>query len=314
MGNEPKLNIQLDIKTLECIDNLKALELLNIAPLTKEHTHKYTFQVMLFCYTNSISFDSYMKWYMKKNNSEEKKNNKFIQWQTLHQYKGVEMRNFKNLLSYYYPELKTGFGAIKFNQLINTTAFNNVKYIDRIEPINFIESSKYKFTTFFMGMGCGKTEQMLMFLKTQPTKRFLFIIPNISLGIGVYKRIQEFGIKVEHYDEDYRTKNKKYKNKHEMSTADNLIICINSLHYLKQNRYDYIIIDEIETVNNKWFQNKTLTTTDDVKLLSCESWDIYKQLLKKAERVFLLDAFITNTTLKFIDGIEPNNYIIFKFP
>jgi hypothetical protein len=110
----------------------------------------------------------------------------------------------------------------------------------------------------------------------------------------------------------HSSKNKKFKNKHEMRTADNLICCINSLHYLKDNKFDYIIIDEIETVNNKWFDNETLSTTDETRERSLEAWKIYINLLKQAERVFLLDAFLTNTTLKFIESIEPNNYIIFK--
>ena len=312
MGKQPKIKVKMDIPTLQNIENLKALELLKLAPLNKKFEHEYTFFVMLFCFNNDVSFDSFLEWYQQKNNSSEKAHNKKQQWQTLGAFKPITEKAFKNMLSCYYPEFKTIYGTIKFNNLIDTRAYTNIKIIDKISPINFIESSKYKFTTFFMGMGCGKTEQMLMFLKTQPTKKFLFIIPNISLGIGIYKRIKEFNIQIEHYDEDYKAKSKKFKNKHEMRTADNLICCINSLHYLKDNTFDYIIIDEIETVNNKWFDNETLSTTGETRARSVEAWNIYINLLKKAERVFLLDAFITNTTLKFIESIEPNNYIIFK--
>ena len=230
------------------------------------------------------------------------------------QFKPITEKAFKNMLSFYYPEFRTIYGTIKFNNLIDTRAYTNIKIIDRIEPINFIESSRYKFSVFFMGMGNGKTEQMLMYLKTQPTKKFLFIIPNVSLGVGVYKRIKEYGIQIEHYDEDYRAKSKTHKSKYQMKEADNLICCINSLHYLQNNKYDYVIIDEIETVNNKWFDNDTLNKRGkgDTILNSRTAWETYLRLLKDASRVFLLDAFITNTTLKFIESIEPNNYIIFK--
>jgi hypothetical protein len=312
MGKEPKLKIKLDIPTLINIENLEALELLKLSPLTKKHTHHYTFFNMLFCFNNNVSFNSFLEWYKQKNNSPEKARDKANQWLKMGQFTPITIKAFRNMLSFYYPEFKTIYGTIKFNNLINTRAYTNIKTIDKITPNNFIESSNYKFTTFFMGMGCGKTEQMLMFLKTQPTKKFLFIIPNISLGIGIYRRIKQFDIQIEHYDEDYKAKNKKFKNKHEMKHADNLICCINSLHYLKDNKFDYVIIDEIETVNNKWFDNDTLSTTCETLERSIDAWNIYIRLLKDAERVFLLDAFITNTTLKFIESIEPNNYIIFK--
>ena len=203
MAKEPRIKIIMDIPTLQNIENLQALELLKLAPLHKKHTHNYTFFVMLFCYNNDVSLNNYLEWYKQKNNTSEKAHSKGQQWQKMNQFKPINIKAFKNMLSFYYPEFKTIYGTIKFNNLVDIRAYTNIKIIDKISPINFTESSNFKFTTFFMGMGCGKTEQMLMFLKTQPTKKFLFIIPNISLGMGVYKRIKQFNIQIEHYDEDY---------------------------------------------------------------------------------------------------------------
>ena len=69
-----------------------------------------------------------------------------------------------------------------------------------------------------------------------------------------------------------------------MNESNNLIICINSHHYFKTKTYDYIICDEIETTLNKWFDNKTLT---DNYIDSMQSWDLFVNLFKKAQKNIL---------------------------
>jgi hypothetical protein len=69
-----------------------------------------------------------------------------------------------------------------------------------------------------------------------------------------------FSSSVKHYNRDFRTskcKNNKPE-KSEMYKVDKLLICLNSLHYLKGKDYDCIVIDEIETFLNQWFNNDTV--------------------------------------------------------
>ena len=66
----------------------------------------------------------------------------------MNQFKPINIKAFKNMLSFYYPEFKTIYGTIKFNNLVDIRAYTNIKIIDKISPINFTESSNFKFTTF----------------------------------------------------------------------------------------------------------------------------------------------------------------------
>ena len=52
-----------------------------------------------------------------------------------------------------------------------------------------------------------------------------------------------------------------------MELSTKLIICINSLHYLNNNRFDIVVYDESDTTLNKWFDNKPWVKLDkkDIK-------------------------------------------------
>ena len=90
-----------------------------------------------------------------------------------------------------------------------------------------------------------------------------------------------------------------------MTNYDRLIICINSLHYLQEKTYKVVIIDEIETLLNKWFDNDTLKESK----LIC--WTVFLNVLRKAEKVIFLDAFTSKMTLNFIKSLnEQNEYKI----
>ena len=92
-----------------------------------------------------------------------------------------------------------------------------------------------------------------------------------------------------------KLKNKKLKNKYEMKNSNNLLCCINSLHYLKDNKFDYIIIDEIETVNNKWYDNETISQNP---IIGRECWDTYIRIIKDAERVFFIRCISNKYNIK----------------
>jgi len=280
--------------------------LLNLAPLDANFNHSYTFFVMLFAYSNNVSLNSFLNWYKQKSDNETKINNKIIVWNTLNKYKQITTDTFKNMLSIYYPSLKTSKNVLKFDRLFDISKYNDqINIIETIEPKNFINESKY--LIFNIGMGGGKTAQTIDYLKLNKDLKFLFISPNQALSYSVYDRMKKASnkIDVEHYDIEYANiETTKRKQKSKMSNAKNLIICINSLHYLDTNNYDVIICDEIETLNNKFFDNKTMKNQIDRSLLS---WAKYIDLMQKAKKVILLDAFITNQTISFISNIiNPN--------
>jgi len=165
--------------------------LLNITPINEQFDHSYTFGVMLFCYKHNVSLENFLNWYSKKTNDINRINNKRNIWQTLDKYeKYLNIDAYKNLLAVYYPALRTNKGTVQFNILSDISNHNaNINYIDTISPEHFLTKTKY--INFFIGMGSGKTEQTIRYLKLNSSKKFLFISPNQALCIGVYNRLKD---------------------------------------------------------------------------------------------------------------------------
>ena len=61
-----------------------------------------------------------------------------------------------------------------------------------------------------------------------------------------------------------------------MQKADKLIICSNSLHYIDNNKYENVIIDQIDTFLHKWFDNSTIRT-------DAECWHSLLHLIREAK-------------------------------
>ena len=68
-----------------------------------------------------------------------------------------------------------------------------------------------------------------------------------------------------------------------------------------QFRQLVVVVDEIETLLNKWFVNSTL----EENKLDC--WNIFINLLKTADKVIFLDAFTSKITLNFIKALNENH-------
>ena len=210
-----------------------------------------------------------------------------------------------NMLAFYSPELQ------KFRQLEKLNTLMNVdKYKQYPTYSNSINQSFYnveaKNIVLNFGMGSEKTSETIIYMKerlrVEPTLKVLVITPNITLSRGIYYRLNKMGLNFEHYNEEYKNKatsNKKLKT--EMSKASKLIVCINSLHYSNENRFDIIICDEIETTLNKWFDNKTL---NDNQIKSIESWHNFNDLFKQSQKNIFLDALTTNLSLDYISSLR----------
>ena len=91
-----------------------------------------------------------------------------------------------------------------------------------------------------MGMGSGKTDQTIHYLKANPYRKIVVIsLITALLVISFYPSIKDVGIPIEHYDIYFKTRQTVNKtSKHQMKSVYNLAICLNSLHYLKNNKFD----------------------------------------------------------------------------
>ena len=82
-----------------------------------------------------------------------------------------------------------------------------------------------------------------------------------------------------------------------MRSAKNLI-CLNSLHYIQDNHYNILVLDELETTLDKWYDNKTLTDRLD---LATESSSHFIRTVREADKGIVLDAFIRNLWLVIVE-------------
>jgi len=293
LGELPKLS-------LSCPDNIDILtitpeEVLSLLPNTSACSFPYRHLVCRFCHTNGISFETFFAWIVQRFNGKYT-NEKVAQWQ--HHWKNIDkfppasIEKIKPILKYYYPHITKDIHFRNFSQTFQLPSEN----IEKIETINqgcFENSNKY--LIFNVGMGGGKTAQTISFLKKEPN--FLWIAPNRALGTNTHKRFEDENVDVCHY-ESIKTKDKK---EGKMKDEDRLIICLNSIHYINDVKYDVLVIDEIETLIDKFLGD----FLEQGKLqLKKQIWTNFVHLFKNAKKVLLLDAFITTKTIKLIQNIE----------
>ena len=120
------------------------------------------------------------------------------------------------------------------------------------------------------------------------------------------KRFEVENIDLCHY-EKVSTKHKKSG---KLKEIERLIICLNSIHYIADVKYDVLVIDEIETLLDKFLGD----FLEQGKLqLKSTVWNTFVNLFRNAKKVILLDAFITTKTVNFINSLEKNiSYKIYE--
>ena len=291
-------------------DTITPLEVLGLLPCTKDHSFEYAHKVARFCFTNGIGIEQFLSWIQQK---REVMTNEFItKWnyhfQQLHKFPACSFESMKPILAYYYPDIKKDIHLRRFKTLMEwPTDVDKIK-ISRLEQKHFYKDIpadkinpdgsvplKYKYnprakaSILSLGMGSGKTAQTIDYLKTHP--EFCWIGHRRSLHKNTLQRIKEAGINCV----DYQTGTTKTK-----STIYNdtnaLAICSGSLHYLQKD-FTLVVIDEIESLFDSFigeFQKDT----------KHKGFETLCRLVKNADKVILLDAFITKRTINFLRAID----------
>ena len=215
-------------------------------------------------------------------------------WSKLSRFPEVNETRIKTLLHYYYPHLKKDIHYRSFAQSFNLPEECKV-------PIETIDKSCFngdeKFSIFNVGMGGGKTAQTITYLQQCP--EFLWIAPNKALANNTIQRLNQDGIDVF----DYLKEKSKAKEQGALNVKDKLIIVLNSIHYLTERNYEVLVIDEIETLIDKFMDD---FMEQGVKKLKKTIRQYFVRLIRNAKKVILLDAFITTKTINLIKSIEPD--------
>ena len=186
------------------------------------------------------------------------------------------MESMKATLKHMYPNsVKTeDLSFVKFRDTFN---IGETIKVDRLGQEHFKEG----ITCINIGMGGGKTTQTINWIKD---KNYIVISPNIALGRNMTSRLPKAA-----FYKDIKTRTSGIKERQ-------LIICMNSLHYVTES-YDTIVLDEIETVLNKW-QGTFMRDKKEANFTT------FVKLIREAKNIILLDAFLTTKTLDFIRSIR----------
>ena len=267
--------------------------------------HSHRFKVLNFCFWNGLTFDDFTKWF--KNQSTDKEtiqrrldklkfswNNSF----TDEQFK-ISLNSFKKYLGNFYPEMATSddIQTSRFLSSFNIFKSNMTTLYDT--KGEFVETSIFdklkgqrQIYLFNICMGGGKTTATLKFLAERPKNSFIWFAPRQTLVLNISERMTN----------EFKIKHLKHlavgANKKKLKEADKLLICNQSLHYLDEKQpFDFVVIDEIESVLNSWSDSTTHGEHMNANFIQ------FCRLLTQAKKIILLDAFITTKTYNFLKSL-----------
>ena len=138
-------------------------------------------------------------------------------------------------------------------------------------------------------LGCGKSHQIKEFIKENPDLTYAVISPRITYSEAVYGDLADCGF------ETYRDK---YV---ELSTRKRVICSIESLHRLEDSKYDVLILDEIETIL------ASITSETNYREYDA-NMKVWENLVKKAKKFFIADAYLTHRTTDFFSRIPGESH------
>ena len=293
VGDLPKLKLEVPDNIKFDINDFTPNDALKILPINKTFDHKYTHLIARYCYYNGVDFETFYSWYKNKSDKIDNYNKWKYHWTNINKFPEVGNSHITTIIMKFYPAIKREKHFLQFQNLFN---IGDVKKVDELSQEIF--KTNTKFLCINTGMGSGKTYQTIKYLKDQDD--FIWITPNIALAQNTTQRLKTDNIDITYYKDFKRTTDKIDK----IPKQNKLMICINSLHYTDNKKYKVVVIDEIETVLNKWFNN---TTLEKEKL---NNWTRFIDILKNADKVIFLDAFISKITINFIESINSSNDII----
>lgn len=279
--------------------NAKALQKLNTIPLNHRNTnntlnHITIWKILVWAKNENIDFEDFWNWCKQKDDSESRKL-RYINYYASASNYNIQERFIDTILLKFYPYLKennTEKQYRKLNEIVPTKLIQS-NYLQG----NHI-SSKRKISYLSIKMGGNKTGSVIDFIKDnykppERGKRVLYIVPRISLANDIQERFKKCDLDFVLYNQ--------IDDKQLMGNENNLIICINSLIYLADCKYDLIIIDEIETI---WevFSNGAKNLNNKASSI----WYLLCRLINDSEKTIVMDALMSMKTINTIQLMTTN--------
>jgi hypothetical protein len=254
----------------------------------REHSHNTIWNIMRWAHGIGISFTDFILWVQQRDGNNTRAY--AYQWEHLKNYNYMPKPTISlfPLFKKYSPQLLKDKSKMRFDY-INTLQADRFIYTPwlRLKDIN----TPNKYALLYVGMGGNKTGVIAEYLHKHPNASWLWITPRITLGQNTRGRVGESDF----YKDFYGKKSK------EIVKSKRLIIQLQSLWKIQGCFYDYLIIDEIESVLQAW----TAVHTHGKNGMNLKTnWDTFKALLLGAKKCFFMDAFMTKRTTELIENIE----------
>ena len=287
-----------------------AVDLLALIPLDPTFPHSHTHTVGNFCFNNKVPKAYFMKWLEKKGGDIQARKQKYgtYHWNKYGADKrfAVSQIAMRKRLLRWYPNLRPRERAFSnFQNQMNIP----MTIADHLDAHTF-QNCKTKFLTLNHPMGFGKTTALLDFLKDQ-FYSFVYVVPRITLAEDIYSRMKEMDIEVSLYKNIGRNKQEKAQLIADSWKNKNIIICLNSLHYLlnRDMLFQHVIFDECETAMSAFvgsgsdkYGNVFMNTEDKRNNLMA-----LKSVIDYADKVIGLDAFTTKRWTNLCQSICPKS-------
>ena len=276
-------------------------QILNMIPLYPRNTinclkYAFIYHIMTWCKQIGIHFEIFWEWCKQKEDSKPRRNKYYKLW--LECNRNISIFKVEAILLRFFPDILKNVATKQFNKQFDLNGLVNHRIIeDKYLNENCLDPS-VKWTVLGSGMGTNKTGTIVNSLKDE---KVLWLTSRITLSQNVLKRLNEEDLEFVNYrDFDVSDKNKGI-----LGNYSNIICSIQSLHYLYTNNFTVIVIDESESVLNT-FNDNAETHGENCTI----NWNILKDFLRDAKKVFLMDAFTTRLTVDFVTALkEPDETI-----
>ncbi len=293
----PKLNLPCP-KNIN-IDTITAQQVLELLPNDGSMNFTYRHRVCRFCHTNGVEFNVLLAWICQRFGDtltpalqKDKQKQWSSHWGNITKYPPCYIDGMKPILKQFYPNICKDMHFRRFFETFNMKN-ESIEKIATIAPEFFNQDEKC--CIFNVGMGGGKTEQTISYLQDKDS--YCWIAPNKALASNTHRRFEQKDIDVCHYEAFKMSE----KEDGILKKQDKLIIVLNSLNYITDKEYDVLVIDEIETLFDKFLGY--FLERENLQLKG-QIWKNFIHLFKSAKKIILMDAFITSKTLNFLKSLE----------
>lgn len=280
------------IKLLEILPNPKKGELGCLH-------HDIIFKICSWAKCHKVTFEQFWSWCLLKENSQSR----LQKWKKV--YDSIDPKFFISnhfiyrVLERTYPDILKDKSKKQFQ---NSHVVTYTKLI-KGQYFAFSDFTDKKVQILGLGLGANKTGGMIDYIKKKsedPNFSSIVFTPRIALASNLKGRYNSNEVKCVLY-KDLKKKQKSEVGNH----PGNYIWQCESLHYLKDRSepFDCVVVDEIETVLNSWISETHKSNLE-------KNWKVFLECFKRAKKIILIDALLSQKTFRFLRNLGIDDGII----